>query len=76
MKSMQTRRTIRKYTGEQITEEELRDLLLAAMYAPSAWGKRSWEFIVIDDDKLREELANLTSYSVQVSSAPVAIVVI
>lgn len=76
MRSIQDRRSIRRYTDEKITEEEIRDLLLAAMYAPSAWGKRSWEFIVVDDEAIRKELSNLTSYSSQVLSAPVAIIVV
>lgn len=75
MKSIQTRRTIRRYTDEEITQEELKDLLLAAMYAPSAWGKRSWEFMVVDDKAIREELSKLTPYSSQVSTAPIAIIV-
>lgn len=75
IRSMKSRRTIRKYTDEKVADEELRDLLLAAMYAPSAWGKRSWEFVVVDDENLRKELSTTTSYSAQVASAPVTIVI-
>ncbi|MDI6717101.1 MAG: nitroreductase family protein [Actinomycetota bacterium] len=76
MESMRMRRTIRKFTNERISESEIRDLLLAAMYAPSAWGKRSWEFIVVDDENFKKELGNLTPYSSQAAMAPIDIVVL
>jgi len=76
MESMRNRRTIRRYTEEVISEGQLRELLLAAMYAPSAWGKRSWEFIVIDDEAIKKELSNLTPYSSQLLTAPIAIMVV
>lgn len=75
LKAMQDRRTIRKYTDDPITEDQLRDLLLAAMYAPSAWGKRSWEFIVVDDPSLRKDLGNATPYASQAAQAPVDIII-
>jgi len=44
-----TRRSIRKYTGQVITEEQLEALLKAAMYAPSAMKRLPWHFVVIQD---------------------------
>lgn len=76
IESIRRRRTIRKYTDEGISEEQLRDLLLAAMYAPSQWGKRSWEFIVVDDPHMKGELGNLTPYSAQAAEAAVDIIVL
>ncbi|MHB8840195.1 MAG: nitroreductase family protein [Candidatus Aquicultor sp.] len=76
LKAMENRRTIRKYTDEPVTEDQLRDLLLAAMYAPSAWGKRSWEFIAVDDPDTRKELGNATPYASQAAQAPIDIVIV
>lgn len=73
---IKARRTIRKYSDEKIGEDQLRELLLAAMYAPSAWGKRSWEFIVVDDDNLKKELGTLTPYSAQAARAAIDIIVL
>lgn len=75
MRSMQARRSIRKYSDETLTVEHIRDVLLAAMYAPSAWGKKSWEFVVVEDKGLRARLGELTPYAAQAASAPVVIVV-
>lgn len=73
---IKARRTIRKYTDEKVSDEQIRDLLLAAMYAPSAWGKRSWQFIVVDDENLKKELGELTSYSAQAAQASIDIIVL
>lgn len=75
MNSIQKRRSIRKYTDEKLSADQIHSLLLAAMYAPSAWGKKSWEFVVIDDENLRKEIGNITPYASQAVTAPVAIVV-
>lgn len=75
LETMRARRTIRKYTDEKLSDDQINELLLAAMYAPSAWGKKSWEFIVVEDEDLRKELSALTPYASQARSAPVNIVV-
>ena len=42
-----SRRTIRKFTDQPVTEGMVRDLLEAAMAAPSAVAKDPWHFIVL-----------------------------
>lgn len=42
-----TRRSIRKYTGEEVNPETERRLLEAAMAAPSAHNLQPWHFIVV-----------------------------
>jgi nitroreductase len=48
-----TRRSIRKYTKERVTDKQIKILLKAAMYAPSAMNQQPWHFIVIEN---REKL--------------------
>lgn len=43
------RRSIRQYTDEPLSREELTALLEAAMAAPSAMNRKPWEFIVITE---------------------------
>ena len=38
MKNLLTRRSVRKYKAEQITDEELHAVLAAGTYAPTARG--------------------------------------
>ena len=46
LKAIFTRRSIRKYSGNVITDEQLEVLLRAAMHAPSAKNRQPWHFIV------------------------------
>ncbi len=59
MEAILTRRSIRKYTSEPVTDDEVKQLLRAAMHAPSAGNQRPWEFIVIRD---KETLNEITGY--------------
>lgn len=50
--SIKNRRSVRKYTEEQIKEEELSLLLEAAIYAPSAGNDQPWHFTVVQNREL------------------------
>jgi nitroreductase len=75
MDALFSRRSIRKYTGETITEEVLREILEAAMSAPSAGNQQSWHFIIIDDRKILNEVPTFHPHSLMLREAPVAILV-
>lgn len=57
------RRSIRRYTGETIPDESIRELLRAAMYAPSAVNRQPWHFIVITDREIFRRIAEIHPYS-------------
>jgi nitroreductase len=40
------RRSIRKYTGGTVSNEQLEKIIEAGMYAPSAVNKQPWHFII------------------------------
>jgi len=48
LETLFTRRSIRKYTSEPVSEEDLRTILEAAMNAPSANNRQPWHFLVVD----------------------------
>lgn len=54
------RRTIRTYRSEQISEEELFDILNAAKYAPSAMGMQGRHFTVIQNKQLLSDIVAAT----------------
>jgi nitroreductase len=70
-----TRRSIRRYTGGRIGEEQIKSLLKAGMYAPSARNCRPWHFIVIDDMEILKRIMKIHPYSSMLSEASHAIVV-
>lgn len=51
------RRSIRKYRPDQISDEEIREIMKAAIYAPSARNQQKWHFTVIQDETLIDEMA-------------------
>ncbi len=69
------RRSIRKYTDEPVSDEAVRKLLEAAMAAPSADNLQPWEFIVVRDHALRQQLARTHPWSGMCADAPVVFVI-
>ena len=55
-KAIGKRRTIRSFK-QSASEEQLRKLLLAGSKAPSGSNVQPWEFIVIDDQKIIEQIS-------------------
>ena len=70
---LQSRRSIRKYTEEPVSKEDIDLLMHAAMSGPSACNKMPWEFYVVTDEAVLEKLRNASRYSK--IYAPLAIVV-
>jgi nitroreductase len=55
-----SRRSIRRFTTEKVSEAHIRSLLEAAMAAPTAMNMKPWHFVVVDDpSKLAELRATL-----------------
>lgn len=70
-----TRRSIRKFTGEQISEKDVETILRAAFHAPSANNHQPWEFIIIKDKVKFEKIANVHTYAQMLHQADVCIIV-
>lgn len=70
-----TRKSVRKYTDEPLTEEEINTVLNAGFCSPSAHRMRPWEFIVIRDRDMLDIIAERGKYMKMVFSATTAILV-
>ena len=70
-----TRRSIRKYSKKQVSDETVRELLKAAMAAPSAGNEQTWEFVIIRDRKILGEIQKIHPYSDMLGEASVAVLV-
>ncbi len=53
-----TRRTVRKFTGHKVTDEEVTQILEAGRWAPSWANTQSWRFIVVRDTQLIEKITD------------------
>ena len=56
--AIEKRRTIRIFK-KGATDEQLRKIILAGSKAPSGGGRQAWEFVIIDDPKIIDQLAEL-----------------
>ena len=74
LQAIKTRRSIRNYTSEPISRQHMRQLLEAAMHAPSAANQQAWHFIVIDDRKTLDAIPDFHPYCAFIKKAPAAIV--
>ena len=70
-----TRRSIRKFTGREIPESMLADLLKAAMAAPSAVAKDPWHFIVLRTRTSLDRLAAVLPNGQMLKDATAALIV-
>ena len=70
-----SRRSIRRYTSQKVSGQLIKELLEAAMSAPSANNEQPWHFIIIEDRKILEQIPKFHPYSGMLKEAPVAILV-
>jgi nitroreductase len=70
-----SRRSIRKYKPDPIPEGALRELLEAAMSAPSAGNQQPWHFVIIHDRKILDEIPTFHPHSQMLKEAPIAVLV-
>lgn len=75
MDAILTRRSIRQYTGELISDDQLAQILRAGSYAPSAHDRRPWHFVVLRDPAGLEALAKVHPYAKMAPQAGTAVVV-
>lgn len=70
-----SRRSIRVYRPDDVSDELVRDLLEAAMAAPSAVAKDPWQFIVIRNRDVLGSIAEALPNGKMLAKAPLGIVV-
>ncbi len=75
MNAILSRRSIRRYTDQPVSDETIKKLLEAAMSAPSAGNEQPWHFVVIREREILNEIPSFHSYSGMLRDAPVAILV-
>jgi nitroreductase len=72
---MQTRRSIREFSDDAVSDEKVEAMLKAAMAAPSARNLQPWHFVVVHNRKKLDKLAQVHKYAYMLEKAPMAIVV-
>jgi nitroreductase len=75
MEAIHTRRSIRKFQQQQVPDELVKELLAAAMSAPSAGNQQPWHFVLITDRDILAKAAGINPYAAMAREAPLAILI-
>jgi len=75
LEAIKHRRSVRAYTREDVSEEEVEKLIDAARCAPSAGNIQPWEFVIVRDAEIKQKLAAAALDQTFIEEAPVVIVV-
>ncbi len=59
IKNIKSRRSIRKYKQEQISDEELSQIIEAGQYAPSGGNNQTSHFVVVQNEVILDEIKKL-----------------
>lgn len=70
-----SRRSIRRYTPQPVPDGVVRQLLEAGMSAPSAGNEQPWQFVVITDRRILDEIPRFHPYAEMLKEASVALLV-
>lgn len=72
---LSTRSSVRDFSDEPLTEEQIASILRCAGTAPSAGNRESWDVVIVTDEGLREDLSDAAFQQEHVMAAPVILVV-
>jgi len=73
MTAIRTRRSVRSFTNEDVSEEQVRALLGAAMSAPSAGNEQPWEFVVVRNKATLGKVGAINRFAQYAASAPLGV---
>ncbi len=73
--AIKTRRSIRRFKEKEISDHDIKELLAAAMQAPSAGNEQPWHFVVIKERPFLEKIPSIHPYASMAKEASAAILV-
>lgn len=75
--TIMTRRSVRQFDANRpISQEQIHTLLEAAFVAPSAMNKQPWQFLVVTDEQMLDQIRQTHPYAQFVSDAGCAIIIV
>ncbi len=66
------RRSVRAYTNEPVSKEQIETVLEAGIWAPTGMHREPWKFVVIEDKQLIKYVSDETKLLVQQMMPPLA----
>ena len=75
IEEIRNRRSIRKFTSEQIDDKTIDKIIEMGTWAPSGLNNQPWKFVVVKSREMLDKLSQQTSYSRIIKNASVCIAV-
>lgn len=69
------RHSVRSFTTQPVSDADVETMLRCAMRSPSAVNEQPWEFVVIREKSLLEQVGDINHWATFAKNAPVAILV-
>ncbi len=68
------RHAVRHYKNQCVPREEIMQVLDIARYAPSAKNQQNWRFTVVENEEMRQKLAEACNHSDMIGRVPTVVV--
>lgn len=75
LEEIKTRRSIRKFTRDEIDGQTIRQIIEMGTWAPSGLNNQPWKFVIIRDQDIKHRISQQTKYSRIIQSASICIAV-
>ena len=62
LEAIYRRRSIREFTDNAISREQLHEIIKAGIWAPSGLNNQPWRFVIVQNHDIKERLAQQTHY--------------
>ena len=74
IREIETRRSIRKYSEKEVSKDTLKDLLKAAMHAPTARNLQEWRFVASNNREVLDKISTINGYQMLKDAKAVIVV--
>ncbi|MDW7726005.1 MAG: nitroreductase family protein [Candidatus Methanoperedens sp.] len=75
IEAIKSRRSVREFTAEDVSDVEIAQILEAGRWAPSGLNNQAWRFIIVRDKDTKKALSGFTHYGKTILDSAVGIVV-
>lgn len=75
LENIHSRKSVRQFTSDPVSEKQVETLLRAAMAAPTAVNYQPWRFVVVTERAELDEISEILPYAKMLKQAPLAIIV-
>lgn len=76
MSVVMQRKSVRRYTDKLVSDENIKELMIAAQQAPSANNQQPWEFVVVTNKDTLTHLSKASGGAWMLADAPLGIIVV